>query len=229
MVHAYQNMVKVPGARDKILSIVAANLKGVETLKRLVVVKPTRHIVRGILLERTPLPTLFYAWSIVIPLFGELENLTLNYSQKIAWNGGRTQHVRADAEKLEEAALVLAEAFDKDYLPELQRIETAADFARRYPWADKSDRLNIRYEMALAHCISGDFGIGKSLLKSIPRLAPSASESSSYSQRLAQLAEMMISKIDDGEPEFRTAVEQLELANIKKYFRGITRAERTAP
>lgn len=212
--------------RKKILAAVAAGEKNLELLKDVVLIKPTEHIVRGLFLERTSIPNRFYAWSLIVPLFGLLENLSLNYSTRISWDQGRKQQIIIEGDNVEEAAHALARIFAEKYIPELQTIVTAADFAKRFSRGGESDYLNIRFEMALAHCISDEFEEGRSILDSILQSAHKPSNRASYDSHIAKLAQMMISKIDGGRDEFHAAVEEIEAANVKKHFRGITLVEK---
>src|SRR4051812_9904464 len=76
----------------KFSNLVAKNIHNVEVIEDKVIFLPTKHIVRGFFLEKTPDKNEFYMWNIVVPLFCVyMPNMTLNYSDRFSLEDDRIE------------------------------------------------------------------------------------------------------------------------------------------
>jgi hypothetical protein len=66
-----------------VLQRVQQSLSGTRLSGDVLVVIPTKHIVRGFLFERTTEKGMYYFWRLVMPLYRPTNSIYLNYSVKL--------------------------------------------------------------------------------------------------------------------------------------------------
>jgi hypothetical protein len=135
----------------RLFKLIEPTLPGVVLCKDMLVVTPTRHIVRGFLLETTTEKGRVYLWRVVTPLHRPIRSVILNYSDRIPETG--EIYIKPDA--LQQSADHIR-AIIEQHVAYLRSIETTADFLRHASWIVDGSPILSRIDRALALYLAGD-------------------------------------------------------------------------
>jgi hypothetical protein len=135
----------------RLFKLIEPTLPGVVLCKDMLVVTPTRHIVRGFLLETTTEKGRVYLWCVITPLHRPISSVILNYSDRIPETG--EIYIKPDA--LQESADHIR-AIIEQHVAYLRTIETPADFLRHASWIVDGSPILSRIDRALALYLAGD-------------------------------------------------------------------------
>ena len=204
--------------KAELIQLIARNMRSVEISKGMIILKPTDHIVRGFLLEGSAYKGVFYAWAMVVPLFGIMQNVSLNYSRRIIFGQNRSEKIETDEQRKLETALFLTQLFEKHYIDDLSEIRTPHDFVIKFPIGDMFIRPNMAFEYAVALCLEGDTVRGKSMLESIADLAGQ----SPLHKKVISLSKKILTDLRNGRNSFMTSIRSIEVENSRTHFPGIS-------
>jgi hypothetical protein len=135
----------------RIFRLIEPTLPGAILCKDMLVLTPTRHIVRGFLLETTMEKGRVYLWRVVTPLHRPISSVILNYSHRIP----ETADVYVTADFRESASAIRA-IIGEEHVAYLRSVETPADFLRHASWIVDGSPILSRIDRALALYLAGD-------------------------------------------------------------------------
>lgn len=158
---------KLTALSNRFARVIATKLIDAKAIGDRVVVGPTRHILRGLSLERTPNKDAFYLWLIVVPLYGMMiKSITLNYSMRISLNEELPGPINIGADS-DELALQISDVFIKKHTQYCERVSEPLGFLNEFEPKGDFCRPNIALDFAISHCLAGDFEKGKMRLQEI--------------------------------------------------------------
>lgn len=208
---------------ERFANSVASVLTGVQVISDMVVLPPTRHIVRGMPFERTPAKDCYYTWKLVVPLFSPImKNLSLNYSQRVDIRGAPGPiYIGGECKEL---ARDVAEAFHLIVEDQKERGSDVQEFLRI---ADEMGeiRSNMRLEIAIACGIIGDFNEARGRLHKIMSLE----SASPILPRVQEIAREILVAIDLQNGAFAQLVQTWEYRNIQAHFPGLMTLKSVPP
>jgi hypothetical protein len=112
------------------LKIVERSLNGLSLCKRILVVTPTDHILRGFLLERTPYKSTYYLWVVIAPLYRPMHGISLDYSTRLL--GG--EYIQISDEEITLSAEYIADVIANGPLDQARRIRGPKEFLEHISW-----------------------------------------------------------------------------------------------
>ncbi len=186
-----------------------------ESSKNCVIVRPTKHIVRGFLFERTAYKDCYYVWELIVPLFSPTETISLNYSNRVTWSQGHGQILRLSETPQRQISSEELAIFERRISGSLSKISTAVDFLRRFPLEDT--RPNIIFEHAVAHWLIGDLAAAR---KTIEILEKSSTRDRQLVARFP-FSEEIIAALKNSE-DAQSSIKGIEEENVKRKFPKIT-------
>ncbi len=136
---------------ERIFGHIEKSMAGVVLCKDMLVVVPTRHVLRGFLLETTSERDMVYLWRVVMPLYRSTTTVFLDYSDRIP--SGQKVHVARNAllESADTVRHIIAE-----HLEFLQNIQIPEEFLRHVSdWIGNSS-INFRFDLALTYYLIGE-------------------------------------------------------------------------
>jgi hypothetical protein len=205
-------------ASAKFAQKIAAKLANIERIGDILIIRPTTHIVRGFLFERTPSKNDFYLWALISPLFcPSMKNLSLNYSHRIHLKA--TSPAKVSINCAEEIISDLCATLEQEHVPYLSSISTPGEFLHELEPKLSNHRDNMDLDFAMAHCIAGDFETGKVLLE---KLLVSTS-TSPILPRVQASARSILASLEGNHAEFWALVDLFERENVRLHFPGLTR------
>jgi hypothetical protein len=196
----------------------STRMKNVERIKDMLIIKPTKHIVRGFLFERTPVKGSFYLWGLVFPLFCLAHNaISLNYSYRPRSKG--TGPLMVDVNCDDETISNLSKILESDCVPYLSKIADLGPFLHELEPANMNLRVNMDLDFAIAHCIAGDFETGKASLQTLLE----SKSTSSILPRVQASAKSILDSLEGDHAMFWDLVDSFEKENVRLHFPGLTR------
>jgi hypothetical protein len=200
-----------------IAEAIAAKMRGVEPTRNMIIVRPTHHIARGFLLERTPYKKSFYLWLIFVPLFNPIQNITLNYGRRISVGENQQFLISVEPHEEEVQAQQISNLLNKKYLAEVNRVFTPSDFRSVFTLERMPYRPNIVLDYAIACCLSGDISLGISLLKKIVKM-PTENK---FIETIQDVAKISLIALEENNSKFQELIAACEIENIEKHFPGV--------
>ncbi len=198
---------------------VAQVVDGTEGIRGKVIVRPTRHLVRGFLFEKTTVKGVFYMWRMVVPLFSPaMSNISLNYSDRISFDG------RGDAKVAigSDSAATIREIIDPilhENIPYLGKMFDPDAFLREFEPKGDFFRPNIALDFAIANCLAGNKKSGRTRLSQILALP----DNSPIIPQIQADAKNLLDALASGDSAFADLVSKYEDENVTTHFQGITR------
>ena len=198
---------------------IVKNLHATEQIGHLVVLRPTNHVIRGFLIERTTTKDQFYLWAMVVPLFTpEMTNVSLNYSHRISHVSWTTDRLTVPI-NCNNLAKQVAQILEENYMKHLAEIESPNDFLFEFESKGDFQRPNIALDFALAQCLSGNVKVGLQKLEDI-----FVSESDAVIlPKVKQIAKRVMNALHVGEHAFNELITEFEDDNVKRHFNGLSR------
>jgi len=144
------------------LRYIEPDLPGLVLCRDMLVVRPTAHLVRGFLLERTAEKGRVYLWRVVAPLYRPMTEVILNYSDRIPERGEIWIENSAPQESID----AIREPILKN-IKYLRDVESPSDFLRHANWIRGGSPILSRLDRALTLYLVGDHGHGAELLRAL--------------------------------------------------------------
>jgi hypothetical protein len=200
----------------KFAKSLARKLPSAIAVREMVVIPPVHHFVRGFMLERTLEKRVVYLWRMVVPLFRPMDNVTLNYSDRVASAEGIVMRINlgCDIDILAEST---SEFLKQSYLPELLRVESSLDFLNKFELGADQRRPNIVLELAIAHCLAGHCDLGRGKLVELIQMesdSPVLSINQGY-------ASEVLEALNRSNEDFFKKIAEFEQRNLDGCFRGV--------
>jgi hypothetical protein len=203
---------------SKFAKKISTRIKNVEQIRDLLVIRPTEHIVRGFLFDRTPIKDEFYAWAFIVPLFCPyMKNFSLNYSYRICSNNNIPMMVNVNCN--EESISSLCEILEQEKVTYLSTIFDPRAFLHELEPANMNLRVNMDLDFAIAHCITGDFETGKASLQTLLE----SKSTSPILPRVQASAKSILDSLEGDHAMFWDLVDSFEKENVRLHFPGLTR------
>jgi hypothetical protein len=205
-------------SREHAVSISGKALKRLERrfdelclCKDMLVVRPTEHIVRCFLFERTPYKGLFYFWRVVLPLYTPIRVLRLSYGGRLA----KGEYIDLGESHFNESVQRLVEVISQGELADLRAIRRPEDFLARFGGPSSAEGITPRisaYDAALTFYLTGKTSLCVDILEDF---AAEDMTRGSVDLRLSarDLAREMRVDPSAGERQIKA----LEKANIERY------------
>ena len=124
------------------LKLVQKSLPQLRLCKSMLVLPPTKHILRAYHFERTPYKGAFYLWRVVAPLF----RVTLNYSRRIP----KGEQVHLSRDNPHESAAIVTEIVSEN-IGYLEEVRTPADFLNHIGWMVGNDTPKFLLDLAMTY------------------------------------------------------------------------------
>lgn len=208
---------------ERFANSVARFITGAQVISDLIVLTPTRHIVRGVTFERTPVKNCYYLWKLVVPLFSPvMENLSLNYSQRVEVKGASGPILIGGVN--DELAQNVAEVFRSIVGDRTTRDNDVQEFLQIVDGMGEI-RSNMILDTAIGYGIVGSFNEAHSRLHKILSLR----SASPILPRVQELAREILEAIELQNGEFARLVEAWECRNIQAHFPGLLTLKRVLP
>lgn len=194
---------------------VASHLDSVQVISDLIILVPTRHLVRGLTFERTLVKNDYYVWKLLVPLFSPLMvNLSLNYSDRInVADATGPIYINPENKALVHDA---AELFRTTFEPRVGPERDLPEFLRMVDDM-KISRSNMMLEAAIAHGINGNFDEACRRLEVIMSLTIT----SAILPRVQEIAREVRVAIDLQDESFSRLVQTWEQRNTQVHFPGL--------
>jgi hypothetical protein len=187
---------------------VAAALPGLVLCKDMLVVPPTRHLVRGFLLEGTSEKGRVYLWRVVTPLYRRIGHVILDYSVRIPARGELYVHDR------DEAANRIGQIL-KDHIAYLRSVETPADFLRHASWIGEGSTLLHRIDRALTLYLMGETKLSMDLLRALRAEADQLD--ARRKEHVGPLLEEVVCALDAEPPALHALLERWGDQNMERF------------
>lgn len=129
----------------------------------MLVLPPTKRILRAYEFERTPYKETFYLWRIVLPLYRYDSRLVLNYSKRIP-NGAYVHLSRGEPEQ---SAAEVTRIISDD-IPKLDAIREPRDFLDCIGWMIGNNNPGFLLDLAATYFLVGRCHEALSALSEIP-------------------------------------------------------------
>lgn len=203
----------------RLLKYLDSNLDNVEIIKDLAVLKPTEHIVRGFLLDRSSEKGAYYLYRLVVPLFSPvMPNLSLNYSERLTLNDAKPIVVRLNDEADTFSSEVLGKIKDECSFV-LKNLSSPNGFIA-YCKGKDLERINMKLELAIAYCLAGESAVGRRLLEDI---LSAQMPNNPYFHGVLQHAGNVLNSLETGSEVFNNLVRSYEDNNVSVLFPKLTR------
>jgi hypothetical protein len=112
----------------KALGLLQKSFSDLHRCKNMLIVRPTDHIIRGFLFERTPYKGLFYFWRLVLPLYTQGPVVMLRYSKRLAMG----EYIDLSDAQLEQSIRKLVGIISRDELDDLRAVSGPQEFLDRF-------------------------------------------------------------------------------------------------
>ena len=131
----------------KVFGFIKKQLSGVELCRDMLVVTPTKHILRGFLIETTMEKGRVYLWRVVFPLHRPMRSVILDYSDRIPATG-EDVYIKPDAykESAEKIGVLV-----REHLEYLRNVRDPEDFLRHVAWMNGNPSISLRFDLALMY------------------------------------------------------------------------------
>ena len=204
-------------ASAKFAQKLALKMKSVEQINDLLIISPTRHIVRGILFERTPIKTDFYVWALIVPLFcPSMPAISLNYSYRIPAVNGSPLMVNINCS--DDLLLNICNELETQ-MKNLCLIADPLVFIQQIEPKANTNRVNVKLDFAIAHCLAGDCAAGKALMWEIIE----SQSKSPILPRVQETTKQVLSSLESSHETFLALIASFETVNLKLHFPRLTR------
>jgi hypothetical protein len=200
-------------------NLIAENIDNVEVVEDKVIFLPTKHIVRGFFLEKTPGKNEFYMWNIVVPLFcAYMPNMTLNYSDRFSLDDDRIEEKINISENADGLVDLVFRRLEEKIIPSWKEMFNPEDFLKKFDSRGNCERINIALDLAIAHCLSGNVNLGREKLHEVL-----AFESESpIAPLIREKAIFFLDALNKNIQLFREMVISIENNNVANHFPGLT-------
>ena len=196
----------------------AARMSNVERVNDMLIVGITQHIVRGFLFERTPVKDDFYVWGLIVPLFcPSMVGVSLNYSYRIPSISGSPLMVNIKCN--DDVVSSMCTLLEKNHIQNLLRISDPLIFVQEVEPKANIDRVNVKLDFAIAHCLVGNVDAGKALMLDILK----SQSTNPILPRVQETTKQILTSLESGFASFLTLVASFEDANLKLHFPGLMR------
>lgn len=145
------------------LKLVQKALPQLRLCKDILVLPPTKHILRGYTFDRTPYKETFYLWRLVLPLYRFNSRLVFNYSKRIP----RGAYVHLSKGELEQSAVEVTRIISDD-MPKLEPIREPRDFLECVGWMIGNESPAFLFDLGVTYFLIGRFHESVSTLSEIP-------------------------------------------------------------
>jgi hypothetical protein len=206
----------------RIFRLIESTLPGVVLCKDMLVVTPTRHIVRGFLLETTTEKGRVYLWCVITPLHRPISSVILNYSDRIPETG--EIYIKPDA--LQESADHIR-AIIEQHVAYLRSIETPADFLRHASWIVDGSPILSRIDRALALYLAGDTSRSAESLRALKAEADRLD--ARRREYIGPVLEQIVRALDIDARSVASLLEKWESENIERLGLQASRTSATFP
>jgi hypothetical protein len=205
-------------ASAKFAQKLATKMKNVERINDMLIISPTRHFVRGFLFDRTPVKNDFYVWGLIVPLYcPSMAGMSLNYSYRIPSVNGPPMMVNINCS--DDLIFYICNELEEKHIGNLSLISDPIVFIQQVEPKANTDRVNVKLDFAIAHCLAGDCAAGKALMMQIM-----ASESQSpILPRVQETTKQVLASLEKGPETFLGLIASFEAINLKLHFPGLTR------
>jgi hypothetical protein len=146
------------------LRLIQGNLKGTRLCGDVLVVLPTKHLLRGFVFERTLEKEMYYLWRVVMPLYRPANTIILNYSKRIS----KGDKFRLTKPGLNQTAERIAAVMSPGHLSYLRKIRGPREFLKHVNWMAGNTMANFRIDLALTHYMVGNVAECIKIFESIP-------------------------------------------------------------
>lgn len=127
------------------------SVSGTVLCKKILVVVPTKHILRGFCFQGTRRKSTFSFYQVVMPLYTYRDHLYLSYSEDLT----KTKRVHLVTEEIDTISEQVLKMVDES-LPHLRSIRGPKEFLEWNSWMVSADRYHITIDLALTHFMLGD-------------------------------------------------------------------------
>jgi hypothetical protein len=203
----------------KFARVVCDRLTDFELIQDLLLMRPTEHIVRGFIFERSSAKDHFYLLRLISPLFSPVTpNLSLNYSDRISLDGRTVAHLHVQGEKCGELEKIL-QVLDFKQVPVLRSVTGPEGFIR-YCSELTISRVNMKLELAIAHCLVEDTSAGKALMTEV--FSETRGEEHPFFVEVREQTQRVFDALEAGHHEFHSLIREFENQNVRRHFPGLT-------
>lgn len=137
-------------------------MSGVMLCEDMLVVLPTKHILRGFLFEATQVKDCVYLWRVVAPLYRPMTRVFLDYSTRIP-NGERIYiDKNAFRESADRVRAVIAEN-----IACFGHMNTPRDFLRHIGWMIGNSEIRYRFDLALTQYRAGQIQTAQKIFQQL--------------------------------------------------------------
>lgn len=209
-------MTKISRRFSKLIS---EKIDNVEMVDDKVIFLPTKHIVRGFFLEKTPDKNEFYMWDIVVPLFCVyMPNMTLNYSDRFSLKDNRMEEKISINENTDELVNLVVRRLEEKIIPSWKEMFNPEDFLKKFDFRGNCGRINIALDLAVAHCLSGNVNLGREKLHEILFFE----SESPIAPLIREKATAFLDALNKNSQSFQEMVISIENENVVNHFPGLT-------
>ncbi len=197
----------------KIFRLIVRNLPGTILCKDMLVVAPTKRVVRGFLIETTTEKGRVYLWRVVTPLYRPMSSIILDYSTRIPERGGDVYIDQNAYEKSAEAirGIILSEG----HLDYLKRIREPHDFLRHTAWIRSGSPLRARFDHALTHYLVGNV---RQAIEALRRLGTEVDQlDEGRKVYIGPVMKQVLQALDGGPGDLKPLLDQWVSQNIEKF------------
>ena len=145
------------------LVLVQKALPELRLCKDILVLPPTKHILRGYTLDRTTYSGTFNLWRLVLPLYRFTSRLVLNYSSRIP--SGESVHL--SKAKPRQSADEVTRIILND-IPKLDPIREPSDFLECVGWMIGNDNPAFLLDLGVTYFLAGRSHEAVSVLSEVP-------------------------------------------------------------
>jgi hypothetical protein len=136
----------------RIFAQIAKEMSGLVLCRDMLVIPPTEHIVRGFLVENRSTKDSIYLWKVVCPLHRPMQDVYLNYGDRISNNGGDNN---VDPKDFKKSAALIGSIIGK-HVNDLATVRTPKDFLRHIDRMLGNESSVVRLDLALTYCRLGN-------------------------------------------------------------------------
>ena len=207
---------------QRVLRIVARSLKSVHLCKKVLVVSPTTHILRGFLIDRTMRKNMYNLWKVVAPLYRPMRFLILNYSETI---GPPTEWLTIKPDEIKDAADRVTQYILDGHFDQLQQLRGPREFMEHVSWMVGNTTDPFRFDYAMTQYLLGNRAACLETLQAlIADERPDASPS-----HFCAWAKQIVPKIETNPSEVEEILRNFEQANIEMLALSPTLIDRDRP
>jgi hypothetical protein len=146
----------------RVFAFIARQVPGLVVCKDILVVAPTEHILRGFALETTTERDLVYLWRVIMPLYVPVNQVFLNYSDRIH----EGKKVFIDRKAYDKAADVVR-SIVVEHIPFLQKMRGPREFLQHISWMTGNPLIQFRFHLAITNFLLGNLHQAQEILSAI--------------------------------------------------------------